>query len=595
MIMKLYPQKNSYLLISVHCLLFVTLFILLPVINWVTNFHQKEYFIAIVGIWGVFNFIQHNKKTNPLTNIDIWVFIFIIYQILHFKFLGNSSFFEILFWWRLSFIVLYLIFKDLLLEYQNLFKKALVILIVLRCTLELIIGFLQYLNVIDISISEYFSVAGTFTSTNHYALCLGVGIVTILLQPKIYKNNKIVYAIAGLITIGSLFLIFHTKSRSAFLSLIVVGIIYFLFKKGFIKKIKALSKSIKFVGSIFIIVIMVVSGYFIYTIKKDSADGRVFCAKITLIEIIKNPFVGNGLFSFEEGYNTAKSAYFTEKKRDWSEIKIADHVDHAMNDYLELIYEIGLIGLFLLVVLLIQISKKIMLNTEASYTGFLILIFYMICGLFTTMVTNSFFMLLILISLFLLMDKDYVKGNTSENIFNRYKLFTLCASLLLFMIGILKIYAFHWEKAQLEKGANTAKSSDWKFWTNVLANNGNYEFVYGIVLHDTYQRKKEAMAIMEKGVMKNKKTENIRNLALYYGHNGNLKKAEDLLKFNIGNEPFLFKPRLDLAVIYQKTNQKKKYIYMLKEIIELPVKIPSEKVTEIKNEAKKRLFELAMH
>lgn len=582
-------NKNPILLTN---LLFITtLFILYPIIDWLGDFREKEYFITTVGLWSIFNIITRAKRINKFHCFDILFLVFVIYQIIHFNLLSNSTFWEVLFWWRLSFAMIYFIFKDLTIQYYGLFKKSIVTLIIIRFTIELTIGSLQYLNIISVSRSQYFIVTGTFTSTNHYAICLGLGLVTLLIHFKNNIKNKIYIVGIGFIGILSLLLILHSKSRSAFLGILTVLIAYFFIKRNFLEKIKTLSKIKKSILLLLTLVILFISSYFAYNLKKDSVDGRVFCSKITLKEIIKKPFFGNGLFTFEEGYNTAKSKYFNLKKREWSEIKIGGHISHAMNDYLEILYEIGILGFILLFCLIFIFLKKPSSCNKNAYNGHLIVIFLIIAGFFTTLVTNSFFILILLMSLFLKLEERKSLKNTYNLNNNFYIILVLITSLGFTIIGSMKIYCFKAIKTEQNKKVKTAKYSDWRFWTEVIAYNGYYKFTQGVILHGTFKKKKEALIIMEKGVLQNKKIENIRKLALYNAHSGNLKKAEELLLFNIGNAPYLFEPKHDLAIIYQKSHQNKKYTSMLREIINYPEKVPSKKVTYFKNDAKKRLSE----
>ncbi len=585
--MALDVSKNNYK-IGIPFLFLSALFIILPVLSWGLKINHYNYFIAMVGLWGVFHFITSRKKTWGFHPMDIWVIVFVAYQIFHVSFLGNASFFEISFWWRFSFIILYFIFKDLLLNYQNGFKKRLVYVLLIRFGVEVFIGALQYLELITISSSKHFDVAGTFSSTNHFALCLGMGLVTLLLQLKKNMPHKLYYLVAVVFGVSGLLLILHSTSRSALLGLLAVAVTYVLLKKNLITTFKALGKTLKLSFVALSIVIIGLGGYALFHLKKDSANGRLFAAKITLSETIKKPVFGHGLFNFEEGYNTAKSKYFTTKTRDWTEIKIGDHITHAMNDYLETLYEIGLVGFVLSLLILIQLFKRITSYDTYVYCGVFIVVICLVAGAFTTLLVNAFFVMTVLMALFLI-PVDYLDA-TSKKVY-RYKPLLLLTALVFITIGGLKIYGFYWLESQQSNTTKTVKSSDWEFWTKIVADNGHAQFVYASELHKTYNQKTRALRVMEQAVMKNKKPDNIRKLALYYAHSGNLKKAEDLLRFNIGNEPFLFEPRHDLAVIYQKTGQHKKYIQILKTIIDFPEKVPSKKVTELKNDAKKRLDE----
>ncbi|AUS05346.1 O-antigen ligase family protein [Pseudotamlana carrageenivorans] len=567
-----------------------TLFILYPVINLFIDFNEREFFIFTVGAWGCLNFVYFKQNIGVLTKTDKLLLCLAIYFVTHYTILGNSSVFEILFWWRLSFILLFFIFRGLSYKNSNTLKNGLILIVILRFVVELTIGTLQYFNIIDASISTHFPVSGTFTTPNHLALCLGLGLVTLIILRTFFKKNTLVNVLIWLTFIAGAILFFLSKSRSAYLALIAVVSILFIYKTNSVLKFKLLSKHLRIGLFITLGFLVSITCYFLYNLKKDSADGRLFSAKITLTEIIKKPIFGYGSFTFEEGYNSAKSIYFTKQKRGWSEIKIADHISHAMNDYIEVIYEIGVLGLTLSILIFWSIFRFFDYKNDFQLYAILIFIYLSIAALFTTLLVNSFFVLSLIACMFLYENKVLDITNDKKLKSAKLKNLFVASSFVLLTLGAMKIYAFHWEKKHRDKEKySETNSNDWKFWTAIMAHNGYHELTCGIILHKNFNNKNEAMNIMEKGVMKNKKPNNIRILALYYGHNGKLNRAEKLLKFNIGNEPFLFEPRQDLAIVYQKLGKKKEYVALLNEIIELPEKVPSIKTKKIKKDAKHRL------
>jgi len=66
-------------------------------------------------------------------------------------------------------------------------------------------------------------------------------------------------------------------------------------------------------------------------------------------------------------------------------------------------------------------------------------------------------------------------------------------------------------------------------------------------------------------------------------------EAEKIFTYNKNVEPFRFDARIDLLNLYLKTNQKQKARKTAKEIIDLPIKIPSKEIDLFKEKAKKYL------
>lgn len=70
---------------------------------------------------------------------------------------------------------------------------------------------------------------------------------------------------------------------------------------------------------------------------------------------------------------------------------------------------------------------------------------------------------------------------------------------------------------------------------------------------------------------------------------GKYAQAEKIYIYNKNVEPFRFDARIDLFNLYIKTNQKEKANEEAKEILYLPIKIPSKKIERFKEEAKSYL------
>ncbi len=106
--------------------------------------------------------------------------------------------------------------------------------------------------------------------------------------------------------------------------------------------------------------------------------------------------------------------------------------------------------------------------------------------------------------------------------------------------------------------------------------------MYGSLLYNQFNDKKEAITYLKKGVSANKAPKKIRQLASVFLNEKEYKRSEALLKFNIGNEPYRLQPRVDLAKFYlfQKNSiEAKKWI---QSIIDTPIKVPSKKANDIK-------------
>jgi O-antigen ligase len=80
---------------------------------------------------------------------------------------------------------------------------------------------------------------------------------------------------------------------------------------------------------------------FIFYLKKDSANGRLFMWKISLNAIAERPLAGYGVDGFPAAYGAAQEAYFTAGNyAEWEE-HVAGSPEYAFNEYLQIAIEWG--------------------------------------------------------------------------------------------------------------------------------------------------------------------------------------------------------------------------------------------------------------
>lgn len=88
----------------------------------------------------------------------------------------------------------------------------------------------------------------------------------------------------------------------------------------------------------------------IYTIKKDSANGRLLMWSITAKAIEKHPLKGIGLGGFPAVYAQTQAEYFASGKASETEKFVAGCPEYAFNEFLQIGLEQGLFGLIIFLV-----------------------------------------------------------------------------------------------------------------------------------------------------------------------------------------------------------------------------------------------------
>lgn len=142
-----------------------------------------------------------------------------------------------------------------------------------------------------------------------------------------------------------------------------------------------------------------------------------------------------------------------------------------------------------------------------------------------------------------------------------------------------KLYHFYKENKYL-KGENQLKA-----YTSKIEEKGEEYFMAAIVLVKNGY-KKEGISYMQTGFERSGKPSLGRILANGLEKENNFDQAERIYTYNKNAEPYRYEARMDLFHLYLKTTQIEKAKKMALEIINLPIKVPSTKITQYKNEAK---------
>lgn len=102
-------------------------------------------------------------------------------------------------------------------------------------------------------------------------------------------------------------------------------------------------------------VVLIMVGYALYNLKKDSASGRLLMWKISAMTIAEKPIMGYGLGSFAQAYGDAQENYFGGGDYSETEEQVAGSMDFAFNEYLQVAVEWG-ISVLLVILLVIGFS-----------------------------------------------------------------------------------------------------------------------------------------------------------------------------------------------------------------------------------------------
>lgn len=228
--------------------------------------------------------------------------------------------------------------------------------------LQSVYGILQIIGV-STRTNEFYPVTGSFHNPGPFAIYLAGGVtLAITALCRFYKKNEnhylILKGISILVVFTSFIIIPYTESRTGWISLGAGFIFLYQYFPGLNKYLeKTRFKKILLLG--FGLPIILICASWIYKHKQESADGRWLIWKVSSQMISEKPIFGFGPFSFSRHYSTFQSNYFACNNLNSKEIALADQVDYAYNDFIQLVVEVGAIGLVIFITILVSAFSNI--------------------------------------------------------------------------------------------------------------------------------------------------------------------------------------------------------------------------------------------
>ena len=197
-----------------------------------------------------------------------------------------------------------------------------------------------------------FRLTGSFFNPGPYSGYLAITLpvaLGILLEQS--KRNMPYYLSMG--CIGTAIVVLPAgMSRSAWIAVVVscawVYALYRLDRKQAATRLRQ-HKRWYIIGGILGGILLLGGSASLYTLKKDSADGRFLMWKITTKAIQKQPITGTSLGGFPAAYAETQAEYMASGKATEQEKLVAGCPEYAFNEYLQIGLEQGLVGLALFI------------------------------------------------------------------------------------------------------------------------------------------------------------------------------------------------------------------------------------------------------
>lgn len=574
--------------LKLHNLLFLFL-LFFPLLHfWGSGrMFVKPIFLIAVGIIGLIYVIKEKIFITISTSIIIQLFILLV--IFQFCFKWNIEIVSLVF--LLALFIFYKIVRVFLSVHENLNKPFSIISIYLvLITTE--IGLFM--------LSKKITFLDFFPNESIFSILLSTQLLFITPSLKkssnrLVKNEKIkkILIISYLPT--CYFLLLYTKGRAGILGFTIA---YIFLNYGYLKSKIGYWKGIIITSCLLLVM---------FNYKSNSSSGRLLIYKVITTQLKpKEIITGIGYGKFKVKYNLLQAKYFSEKSIDSDEALLASNTTYMFNDSLQLIIEIGLIGLIILCYLIIKLiivfrQNYTFLEDRPILNGAYLSV---ICIVISSLFSYSFQILGILLH-FLLCIAIIIHSNPLEKLLERNilaqkshlivartALLSSTFFLLFFGQESFKFYtklndAIRYSNLGFRKKAiqtyykisnNSIEDSDILYnYADELSKVNKIDSALIILHQSSYYLNNDKSTLL---------------MANLFQQKGILSEAEKNYKNAIFMNPKLFISRVSLFKFYYETKQYKKAEYWGNSIVNMPVKIPSKTITNIKNETEKLMSEM---
>ncbi len=476
---------------------------------------------------------------------------------------------------------------------------------IIGADIQIIIGNLQLYGLVN-SNNSFFKTTGSFFNSGPYA---GYLAAVFPISLFIFKNKKveifggrvgkIIQTVILLNIIGTFSIVPVLQSRASFLTILfAVIIIYYknisLFYNSFINR-----KATKFLFYFFLVGIVIAGSVFLISFKKESSKGRYLILKTTSRMIIDKPLFGFGYDMFRSDYMDYQADYL-KSHIDKNEATNADNTVYAFNEPLQFVVENGIVGMILLVIFLYFLLKNSDGNNDLVRLAIIGLLAIFIFSVFSY--PSEILPIKCVVFLYISILASYYRANSVIELNlqkavpnSSIKLIAIMPLLLGSLLSFLSFYqTINFEQAFFGWGQASKKYDDKDFYDSkiecekiypILEQNGDFLTDYGKTLFFLKEYNKgievlrQAKLYIDNTVLEETLGDCQRAIKDYKNAEGSYNLASEMKPSSYFNKFLLFK-------LYEETPQTSKAIKTAQELLKLKIKVQSEAIDAMRNEAK---------
>lgn len=384
------------------------------------------------------------------------------------------------------------------------------------------------------------------------------------------STSKIKNYIFPVLLLISIFIIFRTNSRAAYIAVLIWLLTLFPWSN--------FNKQKKIIFGVSCFGILCFTFYFlVFFHKYQSSMGRLLILKIS-INKIKNYFIlGTGLGGIQKNYLIWQEEYFTSKVSSLNERIIADNVYFVYNDYLKSLIEGGFIGFLIFSIPLFYIFKNSKNNQVSNCFLRILVIFYTLS--FFTNIGNTY-----IGSFFYFYSVSKITPNKLNFNFNNIALkntIILIAVIFIFFTFKQLYLNYKWSDA-LKKyfNKNEIALNDMDKIYPYMSDNASFLFNYGSILAISNKNEK-ALEVLFKANLLMKRSNLYDNIGGVYFQQKNYIESIKYFKKSSFMVPNRFYPLGMILKCQIKLNQDFNACRTANLILKKPIKIQSPTIESI--------------
>jgi O-antigen ligase len=457
------------------------------------------------------------------------------------------------------------------------------------------------------TLQTQFGISGSYGNPGPYAnfliLAIPFALSIILFHEK--QNKKMIW-LAGISLLLMVAVLPFTKARAAWLAFFA-GLIYMVSMRYridtfFIKWFKSIWSKIILLSGIIAMIVLI--SIYLFKYKEESASGRLFIWKVTLQMIGESPAFGSGFDSYAATHNNYQAKYFENHPHAFREAELADGINYAFNEFLQITSETGITGLvlFLSILFFVFFNPGNLPDSAKEKSRFLIaakasVIMIMVTSLFSyplrTLPVYTFFFIMLAIISSRYSPSLWKIGLTTKT--RRY-LCLMGAIILIVFVKQQKVKfnaSREWLSAYRlvrEKRHDEARKVYASLYPTL---NYNQYFLFN------YGAESSIMGDFAKSIdllTEAEKKLNDSDLYIYLGNSyeGSGMLADAVRCFEKASciMPVKFYPKYRLVKVYMALGENDNALNMAKQILGMNVKIPSDIVTGIRTEMEQLVVQL---